>query len=427
MGLMKTYGYHLILHIVGLVFFITAGVLAIQHALLFCSIICGLLLVGICYHLYRIQMRQTETMGRLVECMKQNDLGQRVCAPFADPQMQKLADDLSLALKNLRTRILDEEVKHQYYEMLLNKVDTAVLVADRDNRIEWMNKAARELWGHCAFLPEEISTAVRENRQVAHLQKGDATFDLSLSVTHIQLQGRTCRLISLKNIHGALEYKEMEAWQKLIRVLTHEIMNSITPIISLADTLNERSQEHPDDARTRTYVQQGLQVIYRRGKGLLEFVENYRKLTRISAPVKVEIPLEQFFTDLQRLYPEPEFHFEYPSSRLKWLADRTQMEQVFINLLKNAREACAHRTHPDIRVRVEAHAQELVFEIHDNGEGMLPEVTERIFVPFFTTKSNGSGIGLTLCKQIVSLHGGQISVQSTAGKGSCFRLSFPAV
>lgn len=202
MGLMKTYGYHLILHIVGLVLCIIAGVLAVQHALLFCSIICGLLLVGICYHLYRIQMRQTETMGRLVECMKQNDLGQRVCAPFADPQMQKLADDLSLALKNLRTRILDEEVKHQYYEMLLNKVDTAVLVADRDNRIEWMNKAARELWGHCALLPEEVSTAIQENRQVAHLQKGDATFDLSLSVTHIQLQGRTCRLISLKTFTG---------------------------------------------------------------------------------------------------------------------------------------------------------------------------------------------------------------------------------
>ena len=242
-----------------------------------------------------------------------------------------------------------------------------------------------------------------------------------------KLQGRTCRLISLKNIHGALEYKEMEAWQKLIRVLTHEIMNSITPIISLADTLNERSQEHPNDARTHTYIQQGLQVIYRRGKGLLEFVENYRKLTRISAPMKTEIPLEQFLSDLQRLYPELEVQYKCPSSQLTWYADRTQMEQVFINLLKNAREACAHRSHPDIRIQVEPHAQELIFEISDNGEGMLPEVTERIFVPFFTTKNNGSGIGLTLCKQIISLHGGQISVQSTAGKGSCFRLSFPAV
>ena len=144
---MRTYGYYLILHILGLTGLIAAGVLAMLHGLWFCTIICGLLLVGICYSLYRIQIRQTETMYRLVECMKQNDLGQRVCAPFADPQMQKLAEDLSQALKNLRTRIVDEEVKHQYYEMLLNKVDTAVLVTDRSNRMEWMNKAARELLG----------------------------------------------------------------------------------------------------------------------------------------------------------------------------------------------------------------------------------------------------------------------------------------
>ena len=135
MGLMKTYGYYLILHILGLTGLIAAGVLAMLHGLWFCTIICGLLLIGICYSLYRIQIRQTETMYRLVECMKQNDLGQRVCAPFADPQMQKLAEELSQALKNLRTRIVDEEVKHQYYEMLLNKVDTAVLVTDRSNRM----------------------------------------------------------------------------------------------------------------------------------------------------------------------------------------------------------------------------------------------------------------------------------------------------
>ncbi len=103
------------------------------------------------------------------------------------------------------------------------------------------------------------------------------------------------------------------------------------------------------------------------------------------------------------------------------------MEQLFINLLKNAREACAHRSHPDIRIQVETHAQELIFEISDNGEGMLPEVTERIFVPFFTTKNNGSGIGLTLCKQIISLHGDKSAYKAQWGKGSRFRLSFPAV
>lgn len=149
---------------------------------------------------------------------------------------------------------------------------------------------------------------------------------------------------------------------------------------------------------------------------MLEFVENYRKLTRISAPMKTEIPLEQFLSDLQRLYPELEVQYKCPSSQLTWYADRTQMEQVFINLLKNAREACAHSSHPDIRIQVETHAQELIFEISDNGEGMLPEVTERIFVPFFTTKNNGSGIGLTLCKQIISLHGDKSAYKAQRGK-----------
>ena len=163
------------------------------------------------------------------------------------------------------------------------------------------------------------------------------------------------------------------------------------------------------------------------GKACWSLLRITRKLTRISAPMKTEIPLEQFLSDLQRLYPELEVLYKCPSSQLTWYADRTQMEQVFINLLKNAHEACAHRSHPDIRIQVETHAQELISKSAITEKVMLPEVTERIFVPFFTTKNNGSGIGLTLCKQIISLHGGQISVQSTAGKGSRFRLSFPAV
>ena len=423
---MKTYGYYLILHILGLTGLIAAGVLAMLHGLWFCTIICGLLLIGICYSLYRIQIRQTETMYRLVECMKQNDLGQRVCAPFADPQMQKLAEDLSQALKNLRTRIVDEEVKHQYYEMLLNKVDTAVLVTDRSNRMEWMNKAARELLGHCAHLPEEISTAIQENQQVAHLQKGNATFDLSLSVTHIQLQGRTCRLISLKNIHGALEYKEMEAWQKLIRVLTHEIMNSITPIISLSETLSERGIPKLLGEKEYSIMLQAMQTIHRRSKGLLEFVENYRRLTRIPTPVCTKVSITELCMDLKKLFPEEYIHFEIPSSDLTLYIDRAQIEQVLINLLKNAREACGRQSDKDIRVEVIiSPAGNKLLTVSDNGEGILPDVLDKIFVPFFTTKTSGSGIGLSLCKQIMTLHEGSINVKSESGKGSKFILTFP--
>ena len=177
--------------------------------------------------------------------------------------------------------------------------------------------------------------------------------------------------------------------------------------------------------RCGKYARKLLQVIRRRSKGLLEFVENYRKLTRIAPPVKTAFFIRQFFADLQRLYADASFHFILPDEQLTLYADRPQLEQVFINLLKNAREACSGTEHPRIETTVSASRDTLTFTVTDNGEGMLPEVTERIFVPFFTTKPNGSGIGLNLCKQIISLHGGQIAVQSEPGKGSRFILTLP--
>ena len=157
-----------------------------------------------------------------------------------------------------------------------------------------MNQAAVTHLGQISQLPEALLRASAINDiPIIRIEQNSTVLEMAISCTKFVTQGKEQQIISLKNIHSVLERNEMEAWQKLIRVLTHEIMNSITPIISLADTLNERSQEHPDDARTHTYIQQGLQVIYRRGKGLLEFVENYRKLTRISAPMKTEIPLER--------------------------------------------------------------------------------------------------------------------------------------
>ena len=249
--------------------------------------------------------------------------------------------------------------------------------------------------------------------------------DLALSQNRMLVQGRECRIISLKNLHGTLNRTEMEAWQKLIRVLTHEIMNSITPIISLSDTLCERSNEGPLSESAQQTLQQGLGIIHRRCKGLMEFVQNYRKLTRIAPPVKTPIEVSAFLKDLQRLVGGTDIRFtdDTPAGCV-WHADRAQMEQVFLNLLKNAREACRNRTAPEIIVRASKQKKRIVFTIKDNGEGILPEVRERIFVPFFTTKPNGSGIGLSLCRQIVTLHDGSILVHSEPDRGSEFVLEF---
>ena len=233
-------------------------------------------------------------------------------------------------------------------------------------------------------------------------------------------------IISLKNIHSVLERNEMEAWQKLIRVLTHEIMNSITPIISLSETLSERGIPKLLGEKEYSIMLQAMQTIHRRSKGLLEFVENYRRLTRIPTPVCTKVSITELCMDLKKLFPEEYIHFEIPSSDLTLYIDRAQIEQVLINLLKNAREACGRQSDKDIRVEVIiSPAGNKLLTVSDNGEGILPDVLDKIFVPFFTTKTSGSGIGLSLCKQIMTLHEGSINVKSESGKGSKFILTFP--
>lgn len=224
-----------------------------------------------------------------------------------------------------------------------------------------------------------------------------------------------------------MEANEMESWQKLIRVMGHEIMNSITPIISLSETLGSRAV----DEKSYAYMQQGVQIIHKRSKGLLEFVENYRRLTRIPLPQKEKVELGTLLSDLKNLFPDNFIHILPPSTEIYLQADRVQIEQVLINLVRNAREACNavewdECIGPRIEVSVFHHPEwRVAISVADNGEGILPEVLDKIFVPFFTTKEGGSGIGLSLCRQIMHLHGGSITATSTPGNGTCFTLLFP--
>ena len=199
---------------------------------------------------------------------------------------------------------------------------------------------------------------------------------------------------------------ETEAWQKLIRVLTHEIMNSIAPI---------------------SIMLQAMQTIHRRSKGLLDFVENYRKLTRIPVPMQQLFPVSSLFDDLRGLYPAGavSFSFSVRPVDLRIYADRAMIEQVLINLLKNAVEACQERSYPEVRVNAFRREGVPVITVSDNGYGIVPEAMDKVFVPFFTTKQGGSGIGLSVCRQIMNRHGGSISVISEEEKGTTFTLQFP--
>lgn len=220
---------------------------------------------------------------------------------------------------------------------------------------------------------------------------------------------------------------ETDAWQKLIRVLTHEIMNSIAPIISLSETVTERAASNGLNERDYSIMLQAMQTIHRRSKGLLGFVENYRKLTRIPTPTRQLFSVSSLFDDLRKLYPAGaiSFSFSVRPVDLRIYADRVMIEQVLINLLKNAVEASQERSYP--KVWVEAFKREgvSVITVSDNGYGILPEAVDKIFVPFFTTKQGGSGIGLSVCRQIMNRHGGSISVVSQEEIGTTFTLQFP--
>lgn len=424
---MKHYAVSVALHIILLALFSIGCYLLFCHQLWFSTLITALLLIATGVHLYLMQMKQISLMRRLTDSIRFNDMTQTFHPPFRNKMMEELAEELSLTLKVFRERLLEEEVKHQYYENLLNKVDTAVLVADKSGWMEWMNRAATAYLGQYPQLPEEWLNTPAGDTQVIRLVQQGTTQEMAVSTTLFVAQGKERLLISLKNIHSVLERNEMEAWQKLIRVLTHEIMNSITPIISLSETLSDREVPRQPSEKEYGVMLQAMQTIHRRSKGLLGFVENYRRLTRIPEPVRAKVSVNELVADLKKLFPVPGIRFILPEREISLWVDRTQIEQVLINLLKNAQEACGRRTEMRIEVELKSTStSNTLLLIRDNGEGILTEVLDKVFVPFFTTKPTGSGIGLSLCKQIMNLHGGNITVRSEVGVGSCFTLTFPS-
>lgn len=301
---MKRYAIRVILHILFIILLSIGSCLLFQKQLWFSTTICIILLVTTGVHLYRMQFKQITLLRRLTDGLRYNDMTQAFHPPFKSKIMNEWAEELSESLKDFRGKLLAEEIKHQYYENLLNKVDTAVLVADRSGHVEWMNQAAVTHLGQISQLPEALLIASATNDiPIIRIEQNSTVLEMAISCTKFATQGKEQQIISLKNIHSVLERNEMEAWQKLIRVLTHEIMNSITPIISLSETLSERGIPEQLGEKEYSIILQAMQTIHRRSKGLLEFVENYRRLTRIPAPVRTNISIAELFMDFKEVIP----------------------------------------------------------------------------------------------------------------------------
>lgn len=420
-----------------ILFSLIMGYLYMQD-LWFCSFFFLLLLLLVVANINRYQQQQTEAFKKLISAIHFSDFSFSFNWKGQKGIPSSLAAAMDQALTVFRAKLCSLEENQLYYNTLLSTIDSGFIVLNHHHQIEWYNQATlRELQLKSLHqlsdlqnvqenLPETLLNLKAGEIKVVRLEQEGRIREIAFNTILFRVKGKTLSLISLKNLHFVLENNEIEAWQKLIRVLTHEIMNSMAPIISLSETLLERDAANHKSEDTPSINHQALQAIHRRSKGLLEFVQNYRKLTRIPQPEPTLINVQELFSDLQKLHhiPTVRYHFTNPDPGLQIYADRTQIEQVLINLIHNAEEAYAANSSAQIHISAFKYPDKTVISVCDNGMGIVPEAIDKIFVPFFTTKPGGSGIGLSLCKQIMTLHQGNITVSSKIGEGTTFRLVF---
>ncbi|UAY56822.1 sensor histidine kinase [Arachidicoccus terrestris] len=343
----------------------------------------------------------------------------------------------------------EKELQYQYLQNVLELVDTAILAFEPGTgEVIWINNQMKNLIGvpglknlkrlerQLPVLNEafyKISPGAQSIIKVDILHR---PHKLLLTSNNFITNEQQMKLIALQNVEEALDVTETEAWNKLLRVLTHEIMNSIAPISSLANTLQDRLGQldnHKISESDFKDLQDGMQTIRSRSDGLMRFSTSYRNLNKIGQINLSEFYVRDLFENLASLMQPGmtskaiSLELILKNPNLKMQADRQLLEQVMINLLLNAIDAV--RESPAKRVTIAGEKNQdgqTILKVKDSGKGMDEQIMERIFIPFFSTKKSGSGIGLSLCKQIMLLHKGNIQVKSTPDEGTSFRLQFPA-
>lgn len=427
---MKKYRIHLIGRILLLVLFCVGTGICIGYGIYWLLPILGIGVIWSVGLLLRFLSRTVGDVKRLISAIRFSELNisfkgfeDKGLYPELVPKMEK-------SIIQFNKKIHDVETEQNFYDILLNRIDAGLIVINESKNVEWINKAALDIFGKpqpkslrdlnavSPDLPLILDKLSPGETRTIKIQNDRKEYRLLVTAVLFNIRGQDQKLISFKNIQSALDENETEAWKKLIRVLTHEMMNSIAPIISLADTFSK-----PDDQQEKDMVYRAMQTIHRRSKGLVEFVDNYKKLTHIPQPNYASFEARELMSDVENLLTANgiKFSISFGADNIPFHADRGQLEQVLINLIKNAWEASSEKEVPEVEVNISKNEyQHPVITVSDNGYGIAEEQLDKIFIPFFSTKKDGSGIGLSICRQIVSAHGGTITVISEADKGTRF-------
>ena len=416
--------------------------------MLFAAMLTGVILILQLLELFRFVNQTNRKLTRFLESVRYSDF---ITGFTSDNRLGKSFKNLNIAfnevLEAFRKARSEKEEHWQYLNTVVQQVRTGLLSFDSDGQIQLINTNARKYMGvhtinNIHELEESNPKLYKAMMDVisgkSALYRGANELYLTIQATELRIRGSIVRLITLQNIQPELQRQEVEAWQNLTRVLRHEIMNSITPISSLTSTLKDilyydldkKDGVYEMKGESAEDLREGLSTIENRSKGLIKFIDAYREYTSLPPP-KIKTVRMKDLIEKVGMFMRPEmkrsgvdFTYDYSSEYLTIQADEEMIEQVLINLLKNALEAVQQSERAEVKLVGIYDENHVKIEITDNGPGIIPEAIDHIFVPFYTTKKQGSGIGLSLSRQIMQMHNGTLSVASTPNVSTAFTLHF---
>lgn len=396
---------------------------------------------------FRFLQKAQDEVQQFVESIHYRDFSRHFDVKHAPLELQPLRQGFNDINSTFKVMSREKETQYVYLQKILELVDTGILsYNNKTGDVVWMNESLKKMLGipylktiHSLekrdekLYKETLALKSGENRIVT-IAKDKTNIKIVLSATAFQTEGELFKLVAFQNVNEALDETEAKAWQKLLSVMTHEIMNSVAPISSLAATLKNRLNDSVTYLNNESGViedlQLGIETIQRRSEGLLKFAETYRNLNKITQPNLKKIHVRDLFETLHQLMQptltqkniELEIILKEPGMEVA--VDVNLVEQLLINLVVNGIDAVKEKEQPRIILSAYKENNKSIIKVADNGNGIPDELLDKIFIPFFSTKKSGSGIGLSLCKQIMLLHKGTIQVQSVAGEGSVFVLYF---
>jgi two-component system nitrogen regulation sensor histidine kinase NtrY len=419
-----------------------------KQNLIVVAVVAGAIILAQIQEMYRFVSVTNQKLTRFLESVRYSDF---LSGFSADNQLGKSFRELNLAfnevLEAFRRARAEKEEHWQYLNTVVQQVRTGILSYDEQGTIQLINTNAKRILQVSTLksihdlrstVPALYHTILAVQVGKSDVYKLSNEVQLIIQVTELRIRMTSIKLVTLQNIQPELQRQELEAWQNLTKVLRHEIMNSITPITSLTSTLREILEEdlkqkdnHFElNAESASDIKLGLSTIENRSKGLINFIDAYREYTTLPKPNKTKISLHQLIEHVgQLMRPEIKktsinFNIVHAHAEATLLIDVEMIEQVLINLLKNAIEALQETPNPTLTLVGSLEKTSVRIQVIDNGSGIIQEAIEKIFVPFYTTKRTGSGIGLSLSRQIMQMHQGSITVTSEPDVETIFTLYF---